>query len=76
MAAPARRTAEESPPLDPSAVARAYELERARRKARADRDRARRRANVRFAVTILVLLTLALVLAGTAWREIQRVFGL
>ena len=75
MPAPLRQPAE-TPPLDPAAVDRAYRLERARRKARLERDRARRRANVRFTVATLVLLALAVAVAFTAWREIQRLFGL
>ena len=74
MAAPARRPAE--PPVDPAAVDRAYRVERARRRAKTERERARRRANVRFAVTMLVLLALAVVVAGGAWREIERLFGI
>jgi hypothetical protein len=76
VAAPLRRSAEESPPVDPAAVDRAYRLERAKRRARTERERQRRRASVRFSITLLVLLALALVLGAIAWREIEHLFGI
>jgi hypothetical protein len=76
VAQPARRTAREAPPLDPSAVERAYRLERAKRRARLARDRAQRRAGLRFAVVLLLLLGLAVGLGVTAWQTIERLFGL
>jgi hypothetical protein len=68
--------AREAPPLDPSAVRRAYRLERAKRRARAERDRARRRAGLRFVGVLLVLLAVAVGLGLTAWQTVERVFGL
>jgi hypothetical protein len=67
---------DDEPPLDPDAIARSYELHRARRAAKQKRHRERRWASVRF------WLVLALVVAGTAvlalrtLGEIERVFGL
>jgi hypothetical protein len=75
VAQPARRPAED-PLLDPTAVARAYRLERAKRRARAERDRAKRLARLRFLLTLLVLLAFASALGLTAWHEIQRLFGI
>ena len=76
MAEPARRTAEDAPPLDPAAIDRAYRLERAKRRARLDRTRARRQARLRFLLVLLFLLVLATAVGLTAWHEIQAVFGL
>jgi hypothetical protein len=78
MAEPARRTpaAEESPPVDPDAIDRAYHLHRARRRARVARNRDARRANLRFWGFLLVLVALTVFLALTVWHEIQRLFGL
>ena len=76
MAEPARRNAEEAPPLDPSAVERAYRLERAKRRARVERARAARLAGLRFIVMLLLLLGLGGFLALTAWQQIQSLFGL
>jgi hypothetical protein len=54
MAQAARRQhAHEPPPVDPTAIDRAYRLERAKRRARVERQRARRRAAIRFFVTLL-----------------------
>ena len=78
MAEPARRApvAEESPPIDPRAVDRAYHQHRARRKARVEHRRSVRRAHVRFWLFVLVLVAATIVLAVIVWREIQRLFGL
>jgi hypothetical protein len=78
MAQPARRAATppESPPVDPTAIDRAYRLHRARRRARIERRRERARARVRFLVATTVLVALALFLLLTLWHEIQKVFGL
>ncbi len=78
MAQPARRStlAVEEPPIDPSAVDRAYSAHRARRQARVEASRSRRRARIRFWIVLLVLLGAAVFLALTVWREIQRLFGL
>lgn len=78
MAQPARipERRRDAPPLDPTAVARAYRLERAKRHARMQRDRERRLARLRFWF-VLVLLTSALsVLSLTVWNEFERLFGL
>ena len=74
--APSRRPADESLPVDPSAIERAYRLERARRRARVERRRERRRAAVRFFLTLFVLLALTVALTVTVWRQVQRLFGL
>jgi hypothetical protein len=77
VAEPARRPLrEEPPPLDPSAVDRAYRVERARRRARAERERAAARARLRFLAVLVVLAALALVLVVADWREVQRLFGI
>jgi cell division septal protein FtsQ len=76
VAEPARRSVQPAPPLDPTAVERAYRLERAKRRARHDRDRSLRRAKIRFFVVLLGLLGLAAALGLTAWQQIQRLFGL
>jgi hypothetical protein len=74
MAEPAR--APESPPLDPTAVRRAYRRERAKRRARREHIRERRLAGVRFVVALFALLALSVFLTLTAWHEVQRLFGL
>ena len=71
-----RRAVDEPAPVDPSAVERAYRLERARRRARLEHQRERRRAAVRFFVTLAVLLLLSVLLTLTVWRQVQRLFGL
>jgi cell division septal protein FtsQ len=78
MAQPARRQAQapETPPLDPSAVQRAYRLERAKRRARERRALERRLAALRFAVVLVLLLALSAFITLTAWQQIQRLFGL
>ncbi len=78
MAQPARRPppVEDAPPIDPSAVRRAYHFHRARRRARLERRRESRRARVRFWVVLAALLTLSVFLSLTIWHEIQRLFGL
>jgi hypothetical protein len=78
MAQPARTSQRErqAPPVDSSAVARAYRLERAKRFAREQRARDRNLANLRFWL-VLVLLTGTLLLLGfSVWNEIERLFGL
>lgn len=78
MAQPARipERRPEAPPVDPTAVAKAYRLERAKRYARMQRDRERRLARLRFWF-VLVLLTSALALLSvTVWNEFERLFGL
>jgi len=62
----------DDPPVDPSAIDRAYRAHRARRRARVERNRERARARLRFLVATVVLIALSIVL----WREVQSVFGL
>jgi hypothetical protein len=78
MARQAQRvvTSTEEPPVDPTAIDRAYRLHRARRRAQLERRRERSRARLRFLVATLVLAALALALLLVLWREIQSVFGL
>ena len=79
MAQPARTRDElvaEEPPLDPDARARAYREARLRRYHRVERDRAQRYAALRFWVVLLVLVAASVFLTLTAWREIERLFGL
>jgi hypothetical protein len=78
MAEPARRAVAvpEEPPVDPSAVDRAYQLYRAKRRAQVLRKRERARARLRFVVAVAALFTLAIVLMLTLWHEVQTVFGL
>jgi cell division septal protein FtsQ len=67
-----RRPRAEAPPLDPTAVDRAYRFYRARRYARIEHRRARWRVRA-----VLGLLLLAcLVVAVTVWDEITKLFGL
>lgn len=76
--APRRATrgrAPEAPPVDPTAVRRAYARERARRRARTERTRSRKRAALRFWTTLLVLLTAVAVLSLTIWNEVVDLFG-
>ncbi len=78
MAEPARRrhAVEDPPPIDPSAVDRAYRFHRARRRAREDRVRERSLARLRFWAVLLTLLVLAAYLALVVWRQIEQLFGL
>lgn len=77
MAEPARRAlVADEPPVDPTAIDRAYHLYRAKRRVQAARARERARARLRFLVAIVVLVVLAIVLFLTLWHEIQHVFGL
>jgi hypothetical protein len=78
MAEPAqrRRLRTEAPPLDPSAVDRAYRFYRAKRHAKIEHRRATRMARWRFWVFLGLLLLACLVLAVTVWDEITKLFGL
>jgi hypothetical protein len=67
---------EDTPPVDPIAVDRAYLVHRARRQARLDRVRATRRAGLRFWLVLLGLFVASIVLGFSIWREIERLFGL
>lgn len=66
----------EDPPVDPTAIDRAYRAHRARRRARVERTRERSRARLRFFVATFVLIALAIVLLLVLWHEIRSVFGL
>jgi len=78
MAQPARRTVAppDDPPVDPTAIDRAYHYHRARRNARVRRKREKSKARLRFMLTFVVLVGLAVFLMVTTWGEVQRVFGL
>jgi hypothetical protein len=78
MAQPAQRRSPrtDAPPLDPTAVDRAYRFYRAQRYARTEHRRATRHARLRFWVVVALLLLACLVLAVTVWDEIERLFGL
>lgn len=67
---------QDAPPVDPSAVDRAYRLERAKRRARAARARERRLATLRFGIVLTALLALALFLTLTMWQQVEQLFGL
>ena len=66
----------EVPPIDPTAVSRAYRVHRARRRARLAHTRAMRHAGIRFWFVLLLLLAASVVLAVTFWRQVQELFGL
>jgi hypothetical protein len=70
------RVPTEPPPLDPTAVDRAYRYHRAKRHARVEHRRERRRAGLRFWAVGGMLLLACLVLGVTIWDEITRLFGL
>jgi hypothetical protein len=70
------RPLEEPPPLDPTAIQRAYRLQRARRRFRLERKRARQAAVLRFWITLLVLLGAAVFLSLSIWKQVQQLFGL
>jgi hypothetical protein len=78
VAHPAKKMEPESerPPIDPTAIARAYERERARRQMRRDRMRARNKAHLRFYVTMLFLLVAIGVIALLIWQQTQTLFGI
>jgi hypothetical protein len=78
MAEPAqrRRSQLEAPPVDPTAVDRAYRFYRAQRHAKIAHRRASRMADVRFWAFLGLLVLACLVLAVTVWDEISRLFGL
>ena len=66
----------EEPPLDPSAVDRAYWYHRARRQARVERRRATRRAGARFWLVLLVLVAVTVAFVVFIAHDIQRLFGI
>jgi anti-sigma-K factor RskA len=69
-------TEQETPPLDPEAVARAYQEHRARRKARERWKREKRWAGLRFWLVLVVSIAVAVLLASRTLGEIERLFGL
>jgi hypothetical protein len=78
MAQPAPRVTArpEEPPIDPTAIERAYRTHRARRRVRSEHRRERARARLRFWVATAVLVALAVTLLLVVWHEMQSVFGL
>ena len=72
----ATERATEVPPIDPTAVSRAYRYHRARRRVRLERTRATRRAGIRFWVVLTLLLVASAAIAVTFWRQVQELFGL
>ena len=78
MGYPARQTRPEDdkPPIDPTAVTRAYERERASRQMRQTQARARNRAHLRFYVTMLIMLAAVAVIAMLIWQETKALFGI
>lgn len=78
MGYPARQTQpeDEKPPIDPTAISRAYEREKASRQVREERVQARNRAHMRFYVTILVMLAAVAGIALLIWQETKTLFGI
>lgn len=78
MGYPARQPQPESekPPIDPTAIARAYKRERASRQMRQDRARARNRAHVRFYITMLAMLAVVAAIAVLILQETKTLFGI
>lgn len=78
MGYPARQTQheDEQPPIDPTAITRAYERERATRQMREERARARSRAHLRFYITMLVMLGAVAAIALLIWQETNTLFGI
>jgi hypothetical protein len=66
----------EAPPLDSTAVERAYRFYRAKRYASVEHRRETRMAHARFWAFLGLLLLACLVLAVTVWGEITKLFGL
>jgi len=78
VAEPAPKTPtlpDDSPSLDPLAIERNYQRERARRRARIERRSAAKRSDVRFWVTLLALAFLTAFIILAAWHEVQTLFG-
>jgi hypothetical protein len=78
MSEPAPRTPtlpDDAPSLDPSAIERNYQRERARRRARVERKSEARRSDARFWTMLLVLLFASAFLLLAAWHEVQTLFG-
>jgi hypothetical protein len=66
----------DAPPLDPTAVQRAYRFYRAQRYAKVEHLRETRMAHARFWAFLGLLLLACLVVAVTVWGEITKLFGL
>jgi cell division septal protein FtsQ len=66
----------EQPPIDPTAIPRAYERERERRRMRREKTRARKHAHLRFAVMMLFLVLVIGVIALLIWQQTQTLFGI
>jgi hypothetical protein len=75
VAQPAPKLPDDSPSLDPLAIERNYQRERARRRARVERRSAAKRSDVRFWVTLLALAFLTAFIILAAWHEVQTLFG-
>jgi hypothetical protein len=71
-----RRPRAEAPPLDPTAVDRAYRFYRAKRQAMIEHRRAMRIAHARFWAFLALLLLACLVVGVTVWGEVTKLFGL
>jgi len=71
-----RRPRSEAPPLDSTAIDRAYRFYRAQRHAKLEHRRETRIARARFLVMLGVLLFACLVLAVTVWEQVTKLFGL
>lgn len=69
-------TAVQDAPIDPEAVRREYQRQRALRRARVDRERRTRRAGARFWIVLTLLVAGAVFVALTTWRQIGELFGL
>jgi hypothetical protein len=63
-------------PIDPTAVARAYRLERAKRRVRERRTRERKLARLRYLLVLVLLTSAFLFLSLGVWNRIERLFGL
>jgi hypothetical protein len=66
----------EAPPIDPTAIDRAYRAHRAKRRARVERRRQHKHAGRRFWIALLLLVVASAALLVTTWHEIQQLFGL
>ena len=71
-----RRPRSEAPPLDPTAIDRAYRFYRAQRHAKLEHRRETRIAHARFWMVLALLLLACLVLAVTVWEQVTKLFGL
>jgi hypothetical protein len=65
-----------APPLDSTAIDRAYRFYRAQRHAKLEHRRQTRVAHARFWAVLGLLVLACLVLAVTVWDEVTKLFGL